>query len=129
MIYTVFHITIASVLYELCNSCSFEITATHFHEFASRCLQLPGVCWACKWALNKLKKAIGPNATAEVKHNIRTSACASPYARTHRTALFDFTERDDEVEGRLRRDWPLEVFVPQICEGTPWAVSGGTHYH
>nr|AWT04747.1 NK-lysin [Oplegnathus fasciatus] len=27
--------------------------------------KLPGLCWACKWALNKVKKVIGPNATAE----------------------------------------------------------------
>ncbi|XP_031697279.1 antimicrobial peptide NK-lysin-like [Anarrhichthys ocellatus] len=27
--------------------------------------KLPGVCWACKWALKKVKKVIGPNATAE----------------------------------------------------------------
>ncbi|TNN55321.1 hypothetical protein EYF80_034453 [Liparis tanakae] len=25
----------------------------------------PGLCWVCKWSLNKVKKAIGPNATAE----------------------------------------------------------------
>lgn len=112
----------------LCNSCSFEITAKHFQEFA-RCLQLPGVCWVCKWALNKLKKVIGPNATAEVKHNIQMPVCRSPCARTHSAVLFDFTERDDEAEGRLRWEWPLEVFVPQICEGTPRATSGGTHYH
>uniref|UniRef100_A0A667WXD8 NK-lysin tandem duplicate 4 n=1 Tax=Myripristis murdjan TaxID=586833 RepID=A0A667WXD8_9TELE len=29
--------------------------------------KLPGICWACKWALNKVKKAAGNNATAEVK--------------------------------------------------------------
>uniref|UniRef100_A0A667WXC7 NK-lysin tandem duplicate 4 n=1 Tax=Myripristis murdjan TaxID=586833 RepID=A0A667WXC7_9TELE len=28
--------------------------------------KLPGICWACKWALNKVKKAAGNNATAEV---------------------------------------------------------------
>ncbi|XP_033982073.1 antimicrobial peptide NK-lysin-like [Trematomus bernacchii] len=27
--------------------------------------KLPGVCWACKWALNKVKKTVGRNATAE----------------------------------------------------------------
>ncbi|XP_047467922.1 antimicrobial peptide NK-lysin-like [Mugil cephalus] len=26
---------------------------------------IPGKCWACKWALNKVKKVVGPNATAE----------------------------------------------------------------
>ncbi|KAM7403166.1 hypothetical protein PAMA_003881 [Pampus argenteus] len=27
--------------------------------------KLPGVCWACKWALEKVKKAVGSNATVE----------------------------------------------------------------
>ncbi|XP_022052143.1 NK-lysin tandem duplicate 4 [Acanthochromis polyacanthus] len=27
--------------------------------------KLPGICWACKWALKKVKKVIGPNATAK----------------------------------------------------------------
>ncbi|XP_051246575.1 NK-lysin tandem duplicate 4 isoform X1 [Dicentrarchus labrax] len=27
--------------------------------------KLPGLCWACKWALKKVKKVMGPNATAE----------------------------------------------------------------
>nr|XP_020446727.1 antimicrobial peptide NK-lysin-like isoform X1 [Monopterus albus]UIX27086.1 antimicrobial protein NK-lysin-1 [Monopterus albus] len=25
----------------------------------------PGLCWACKWALNKVKAVIGPNTTTE----------------------------------------------------------------
>ncbi|CAJ1073491.1 NK-lysin tandem duplicate 4 [Xyrichtys novacula] len=29
-------------------------------------MSLPGACWACKWALNKVKKAVGSNATVEV---------------------------------------------------------------
>lgn len=27
--------------------------------------KLPGICWACKWALDKVKKIMGPNATAQ----------------------------------------------------------------
>ncbi|KAK2891856.1 NK-lysin tandem duplicate 4 [Channa argus] len=27
--------------------------------------KIPGMCWACKWAMNKVKKIIGKNATAE----------------------------------------------------------------
>ncbi|XP_035466474.1 uncharacterized protein LOC118286256 [Scophthalmus maximus] len=27
--------------------------------------KLPGKCWACKWALNKVKKVMGPNVTSE----------------------------------------------------------------
>lgn len=36
-------------------------------------LQLPGTCWTCKWVLNKVKKVIGPNVTAEVKLSIYCS--------------------------------------------------------
>lgn len=37
--------------------------------FVSHCVQLPGVCWACKWALRKVKKALtSNNLTAEVKY-------------------------------------------------------------
>ncbi|XP_039993533.1 NK-lysin tandem duplicate 4 isoform X2 [Xiphias gladius] len=27
--------------------------------------KFPGLCWACKWALNKVKRVIGPNTTSE----------------------------------------------------------------
>uniref|UniRef100_A0A3B3XCV9 Saposin B-type domain-containing protein n=1 Tax=Poecilia mexicana TaxID=48701 RepID=A0A3B3XCV9_9TELE len=34
---------------------------------------LPGMCWGCKWALNKLKKQLGSNATAEaIKAKLRS---------------------------------------------------------
>ncbi|XP_074548610.1 antimicrobial peptide NK-lysin-like [Halichoeres trimaculatus] len=38
-------------------------------------IKLPGVCWACKWALNKVKKAIGPNATAETVKSKLLTCC------------------------------------------------------
>ncbi|XP_076605126.1 antimicrobial peptide NK-lysin-like [Chaetodon auriga] len=37
--------------------------------------RLPGVCWACKWALNKVKKVMGPNATAESVTSKLKSVC------------------------------------------------------
>nr|QEM39061.1 NK-lysin [Sebastiscus marmoratus] len=37
--------------------------------------KLPGVCWACKWALNKVKKAVGNNATAEKLKSKLMSVC------------------------------------------------------
>nr|ARS25035.1 NK-lysin [Lateolabrax japonicus] len=37
--------------------------------------RLPGICWGCKWALNKLKKSIGPNATAEKLTSKLKSVC------------------------------------------------------
>ncbi|XP_005801335.2 antimicrobial peptide NK-lysin-like [Xiphophorus maculatus] len=34
---------------------------------------LPGMCWGCKWALNKLKKKLGSNSTAEaIKAKLRS---------------------------------------------------------
>ncbi|KAJ0008989.1 hypothetical protein NQD34_016404 [Periophthalmus magnuspinnatus] len=38
-------------------------------------MKLPGVCWACKWALNKIKKKMGNNATAEVIKSKLLSIC------------------------------------------------------
>ncbi|KAM3594433.1 uncharacterized protein V6R79_007707 [Siganus canaliculatus] len=37
--------------------------------------RLPGMCWACKWALNKVKKVIGQNATAEKVSSKLSSVC------------------------------------------------------
>ncbi|XP_062296358.1 NK-lysin tandem duplicate 4 isoform X2 [Scomber scombrus] len=37
--------------------------------------QLPGVCWACKWALNKVKKTAGNNATVEKFKSKLLSVC------------------------------------------------------
>ncbi|XP_029317047.1 uncharacterized protein LOC115027710 [Cottoperca gobio] len=34
-------------------------------EISVKAGKLPGVCWACKWALNKVKKVAGRNATVE----------------------------------------------------------------
>ncbi|XP_068194807.1 antimicrobial peptide NK-lysin-like [Antennarius striatus] len=36
---------------------------------------LPGVCWTCKWALNNVKKSIGPNATAQIISSKLKSVC------------------------------------------------------
>ncbi|XP_072313938.1 NK-lysin tandem duplicate 4 [Eucyclogobius newberryi] len=37
--------------------------------------KIPGVCWACKWALNKVKKEIGKNATVEKIKSKLMSVC------------------------------------------------------
>uniref|UniRef100_A0A3B4A8D8 Saposin B-type domain-containing protein n=1 Tax=Periophthalmus magnuspinnatus TaxID=409849 RepID=A0A3B4A8D8_9GOBI len=44
-------------------------------RLCSYILMLPGVCWACKWALNKIKKKMGNNATAEVIKSKLLSIC------------------------------------------------------
>ncbi|CAB1432485.1 unnamed protein product [Pleuronectes platessa] len=37
--------------------------------------KIPGACWACKWALGKVKRVIGPNATAEMVKSHLNSIC------------------------------------------------------
>ncbi|XP_042244830.1 NK-lysin tandem duplicate 4 [Thunnus thynnus] len=37
--------------------------------------KLPGVCWACKWALNKVKKSVSQNATVEKMKSKLLSVC------------------------------------------------------
>ncbi|KAK7905042.1 hypothetical protein WMY93_017649 [Mugilogobius chulae] len=37
--------------------------------------KLPGVCWACKWALNQIKKTAGNNATVAVIKSKLLSVC------------------------------------------------------
>ncbi|KAG7224184.1 hypothetical protein INR49_019919 [Caranx melampygus] len=37
--------------------------------------KIPGVCWACKWALNKVKKSIGSNASAESIKSKLSAVC------------------------------------------------------
>ncbi|XP_029972526.1 antimicrobial peptide NK-lysin-like [Salarias fasciatus] len=36
---------------------------------------LPGICWACKWALKKVKKVVGDNATAAALRSRLLSVC------------------------------------------------------
>lgn len=138
--------------YEPCIICSYAAYLTSFHhiknflshkvlflrthtfaqyqKYVSHHLQLPGVCWVCKWALNKVKKVTGPNATAEVKkkENVKSTDCGRPCRRSD-DVIFAFTEHYIKVEIRLRRSWPLKICVPQICEGTPGRITRGTHYH
>ncbi|CAG5866507.1 unnamed protein product [Menidia menidia] len=42
---------------------------SHFHE------QIPGLCWACKWTLKKVKKLAGPDATSEDIRAVLLKAC------------------------------------------------------
>ncbi|XP_034051534.1 NK-lysin tandem duplicate 4 [Thalassophryne amazonica] len=44
-------------------------------EISVEASKLPGLCWACKWSLNKVKKLAGPNATAEVLKSKLLSIC------------------------------------------------------
>ncbi|KAM8916058.1 NK-lysin tandem duplicate 4 [Spinachia spinachia] len=68
--------------------------------------KLPGVCWACKWALNKVKKIIGRNATAEnlttklkgvcKKIGLLKSLCNS-FVKTHLAELIEELTTTDDV--------------------------------
>uniref|UniRef100_A0A4W6F1R9 Saposin B-type domain-containing protein n=1 Tax=Lates calcarifer TaxID=8187 RepID=A0A4W6F1R9_LATCA len=55
--------------------------------------KIPGLCWACKWALNKVKKVLGPNATSEVK---QSSACHK-FVKTHLGELIEELTTSDDV--------------------------------
>uniref|UniRef100_A0A673CUP1 Saposin B-type domain-containing protein n=1 Tax=Sphaeramia orbicularis TaxID=375764 RepID=A0A673CUP1_9TELE len=44
-------------------------------EVDAAALKLPGLCWACKWTMNKLKKFGGANATAESLKSKLLSVC------------------------------------------------------
>ncbi|XP_054469638.1 antimicrobial peptide NK-lysin-like [Anoplopoma fimbria] len=68
--------------------------------------KLPGVCWACKWALNKVKKAIGSNATAENLTSKLKSICdqigllkslCRKFVKTHLTELIEELTTTDDV--------------------------------
>ncbi|XP_061599684.1 antimicrobial peptide NK-lysin [Cololabis saira] len=65
----------------------------------------PGMCWGCKWALGKVRKMVGPNATAErVKAKLNTvcdeigllkSACRK-FVKSHLGELIvELTTTDD----------------------------------
>ncbi|XP_070776561.1 NK-lysin tandem duplicate 4 [Enoplosus armatus] len=68
--------------------------------------KLPGVCWACKWALNKVKKTIGPNATAESLTSKLMSVCdkigllkrlCSKFVKAHLGELVEELTTTDDV--------------------------------
>ncbi|XP_034419287.1 NK-lysin tandem duplicate 4 isoform X1 [Cyclopterus lumpus] len=74
-------------------------------ELSVNAIKLPGLCWACKWALNKVKKSIGPNATAENLTLKFMSICKQigllkplciKFVKTHLAELVEeFTTTDD----------------------------------
>ncbi|XP_068582501.1 antimicrobial peptide NK-lysin-like [Cebidichthys violaceus] len=68
--------------------------------------KLPGVCWACKWALKKVKKVIGRNATAEILTAKLNSVCkeigflrplCSKFVKTHLGELIEELSTTDDV--------------------------------
>ncbi|XP_075964392.1 NK-lysin tandem duplicate 4 [Anarhichas minor] len=68
--------------------------------------KLPGVCWACKWALKNVKKVIGPNATAESVALKLKSICkqigllkplCSKFVKTHLGELIEELTTTDDV--------------------------------
>ncbi|KAK9533753.1 hypothetical protein VZT92_008852 [Zoarces viviparus] len=68
--------------------------------------KLPGVCWACKWALKKVKKVIGPNATAENLTLKLKSICkeigllkplCNKFVKTHLAELIEELTTTDDV--------------------------------
>ncbi|GAA6213471.1 antimicrobial peptide NK-lysin-like [Lates japonicus] len=68
--------------------------------------KIPGVCWACKWALNKVKKVLGPNATSESVKSKLNSICneigllksvCRKFVKTHLGELIEELTTSDDV--------------------------------
>ncbi|XP_056283305.1 antimicrobial peptide NK-lysin [Pseudoliparis swirei] len=90
---------------------SFEVNADDGKqlevEISVNAGKLPGLCWVCKWALNKVKKAIGPNATAENLVLKLKSVCkqigllkplCSKFVKTHLAELVEELTTTDDVK-------------------------------
>ncbi|XP_037602625.1 NK-lysin tandem duplicate 4 [Sebastes umbrosus] len=69
--------------------------------------KLPGVCWACKWALNKVKKAVGNNATVEKLKSKLMSVCdqigllkslCRKFVKAHLSELIEELTTTDDVK-------------------------------
>uniref|UniRef100_A0A3B5BEX1 Antimicrobial peptide NK-lysin-like n=1 Tax=Stegastes partitus TaxID=144197 RepID=A0A3B5BEX1_9TELE len=67
--------------------------------------KLPGICWACKWALNKVKKLAGSNSTVEVRPKLNSvcdqigllkSLCRK-FVKTHLGELVEELTTTDDV--------------------------------
>ncbi|XP_022606786.1 antimicrobial peptide NK-lysin-like [Seriola dumerili] len=52
---------------------------------------VPGVCWVCEWALNKVKKDIGPNTTSENVKLKLVKVCDEIY--TLKTVCHNFVKK------------------------------------
>ncbi|XP_049918789.1 uncharacterized protein LOC126401505 [Epinephelus moara] len=83
-----------------------EVSLKDGEEVSVKAGKLPGVCWACKWALNKVKKAIGPNATAEKLTTKLKSICdqigllkalCRKFVKTHLAELIEELTTTDDV--------------------------------
>uniref|UniRef100_A0A3B5AUG9 Antimicrobial peptide NK-lysin-like n=1 Tax=Stegastes partitus TaxID=144197 RepID=A0A3B5AUG9_9TELE len=68
-------------------------------------MDLPGICWACKWALNKVKKLAGSNSTVEVRPKLNSvcdqigllkSLCRK-FVKTHLGELVEELTTTDDV--------------------------------
>nr|XP_046269054.1 antimicrobial peptide NK-lysin-like [Scatophagus argus] len=68
--------------------------------------KLPGICWACKWALEKVKKVIGPNTTAEAVSSKLLTICnqmgllkamCHKFVKTHLSILVEELTTTDDV--------------------------------
>ncbi|XP_008278197.1 NK-lysin tandem duplicate 4 [Stegastes partitus] len=68
--------------------------------------KLPGICWACKWALNKVKKLAGSNSTVEKLTAKLNSVCdqigllkslCRKFVKTHLGELVEELTTTDDV--------------------------------
>uniref|UniRef100_A0A3Q3JSX1 Saposin B-type domain-containing protein n=1 Tax=Monopterus albus TaxID=43700 RepID=A0A3Q3JSX1_MONAL len=79
----------------------------------------PGLCWACKWALNKVKAVIGPNTTTELKSicdqiGLLKSMCRKFVTKHLQELIEELTTTDD---------------VRTICVNTrAWTIKSNEDY-
>ncbi|XP_042356022.1 antimicrobial peptide NK-lysin [Plectropomus leopardus] len=83
-----------------------EISVKANEEISVQAGKLPGVCWACKWALNKVKKVVGANATVEKLTSKLNSVCnqigllkalCRKFVKTHLAELIEELTTTDDV--------------------------------
>ncbi|KAM9341518.1 NK-lysin tandem duplicate 4 [Symphorus nematophorus] len=76
-------------------------------EISVQAGKLPGLCWTCKWALNKVKKVIGPNATAEAVTSKLMPVCnqigllkslCKKFVKNHLAVLVEELTTSDDVK-------------------------------
>ncbi|XP_039642666.1 antimicrobial peptide NK-lysin-like [Perca fluviatilis] len=75
-------------------------------DISVKASKLPGVCWACNWALKKVKKQVGRNGTVEKLTSMLNSICdqigllkslCRKFVKTHLPELVEELTTTDDV--------------------------------
>uniref|UniRef100_A0A8C9VXI6 Saposin B-type domain-containing protein n=1 Tax=Scleropages formosus TaxID=113540 RepID=A0A8C9VXI6_SCLFO len=80
--------------------------------------QLPGVCWACKWIVNKVKKSLPRDNSEKQVHDLLFTPCFK-----HMDALWIFAwslmfyfSHQNEVRDKLHRVCDKIGFLKSLCK-------------